>query len=61
MTTSGQGESVTGVGDKASVLNNMVVAVKGGRTYMGGVYDGSAPTTMKPKSIDLAKKVTARM
>ena len=60
----GQGqEVVSGIGEKAVIGNttNIVVAVKGGRTYLGGVYDASAPATVRNKSIELAKKAVARM
>lgn len=60
----GQGqEVVSGVGEKAVIgsTTNLVIAVKGGRTYLGGVYDSSAPATVRNKSIELAKKAVARM
>ena len=60
----GQGqEVVSGIGEKALIgtTTNMVVAVKGGRTYLGGVFDSSAAATVRNKSIELAKKAVARM
>ena len=56
-------EKVSGVGENAVVspVTNLVVAVKGGRSYMGGVFDAAAPESVQPKSIELAKRVTARM
>jgi hypothetical protein len=55
-------ESIAGVGDKAvSVGPNMVAATKGGKTFFGGVYDGTDPAGAKQKSIELAKKAVARM
>lgn len=55
-------EAVDGVGDKAVILGpNTVAAMKGGKTFFGGVYDGTDPSGAKQKSIELAKKVVARM
>src|SRR5205085_7560238 len=56
-------EPIPGLGDKAVIgaTTNMVLAVKGGRTYIGAAYDAAAPATAKEKSIELAKKAVARM
>lgn len=56
-------EELTGIGEKAVIgkTTNLVAAIKGGRTYLGGAYDASAPTTVHDKSIELAKKAVARM
>ena len=55
-------EAIAGIGDKAVALGpNMVAAMKSGKTFFGGVYDGTDPAGAKQKSIELAKKVVARM
>ena len=62
--SSAQGqEAMSGIGEKAVIGKgtNLVVAIKGGRTFIGGAYDASAPATVRDKSIDLAKKAVARM
>jgi hypothetical protein len=40
---------------------NMAIVVKGGRTYLGGVYDGANLAAGKERTIALAKKVVAGM
>lgn len=56
-------EPIPDLGEKAVIgaTTNMVLVVKGGRTYIGAVYDAAAPTTAKEKSIELARKAVARM
>jgi hypothetical protein len=54
---------LSGVGDKAALMGggNVVIAVKNGRTYMGGVYDGTNLAGSKDKAIALAKKAVSGM
>jgi hypothetical protein len=40
---------------------NVVIAVKSGRTYMGGVYDGTNLAGSKEKAIALARKAVSGM
>jgi hypothetical protein len=56
-------EPLSAIGDKAVLVptTNMVAAVKGGHSYLGGVYEGGDMAKAKPKSVELAKKVVARM
>lgn len=56
-------EPLSGIGEKAVIGTgtNMVVAFKGGRTYIGGAYDAAAPATVRDKAIELARKAVARM
>ena len=61
MATSATKQVLQDVGEKAVLTNNMVAAVKKGRTYLGGVFDSAAPDSMGEKSVELARKVTARM
>jgi hypothetical protein len=54
---------LSGVGDKAALMGggNVVIAVKSGRTYMGGVYDGTNLAGSKEKAIALARKAVSGM
>ena len=56
------GKPLDGIGDKAALAGtNIVIFVKNGRTYMGGVYDAANLAAGKDRSIAVAKKAAARM
>jgi hypothetical protein len=56
------GQPLSGIGDKAALAGtNIVIFVKNGRTYMGGVYDAANLAAGKDRSIAVAKKAAARM
>jgi hypothetical protein len=65
LSTVGSAERTSGVGDRAVVhtlgASTMVAAVKGGRGYLGRVYNPARRGGAKQQAVEVARKVVGRM